>query len=222
MNLSVFDIFKIGVGPSSSHTMGPMSAALHVRRRPGATAACSRRRARSARRLYGSLALTGKGHCTDRAMLLGLEGHRPRHGRSGGDRADARAHPRAAAACACGAARDRVRRAARPAVSPRPDAAAAPERHALHGARRRGRGAASRRVLLDRRRLRRARGRVGRERRREQGSRVPLSASSPAPTCSRSAGEQRPRDARARARERGARGDRRRRSRAGCCASGRR
>jgi L-serine dehydratase len=73
MTLSVFDIFKIGIGPSSSHTMGPMRAAhefvsgLERDRLLGTTREI-------AVRLYGSLALTGIGHGTDRAILLGLEG----------------------------------------------------------------------------------------------------------------------------------------------------
>jgi L-serine dehydratase len=73
---SVFDIFKVGVGPSSSHTMGPMLAA----RLFGAELAARGLLGRTAEvfvRLYGSLALTGAGHCTDRAILLGLEGHDP-------------------------------------------------------------------------------------------------------------------------------------------------
>ena len=77
MFLSVFDIFKIGIGPSSSHTMGPMVAAarfLDLLRRgeeriPGAGPP-----ARVECRLHGSLAFTGKGHATDRAVLLGLLG----------------------------------------------------------------------------------------------------------------------------------------------------
>src|ERR1700732_1406786 len=76
MSLSVFDIFKIGIGPSSSHTMGPMNAArgfallLEKRGLLADTAQISAQ-------LYGSLALTGRGHCTDRAILLGLEGMSP-------------------------------------------------------------------------------------------------------------------------------------------------
>ena len=76
MSLSVLDIFKIGLGPSSSHTMGPMNAAaafvddLRNRQLLG-------RVAKIGAQVYGSLALTGHGHCTDRAILLGLEGHRP-------------------------------------------------------------------------------------------------------------------------------------------------
>ena len=76
MSLSVLDVFKIGLGPSSSHTMGPMNAAsafVADLRGQGLL----ERTARVGVQLYGSLALTGLGHCTDRAVLLGLEGHRP-------------------------------------------------------------------------------------------------------------------------------------------------
>ena len=73
---SVFDLFKIGVGPSSSHTMGPMSAGCafteQLRER-----GLLERTARVLAELYGSLALTGKGHASDRAVLLGLAGKRP-------------------------------------------------------------------------------------------------------------------------------------------------
>ena len=76
MNLSVFDVFKVGVGPSSSHTMGPMLAArffvLDLEAR-----GLLERTAEVFAQLYGSLALTGLGHCTDRAILLGLEGNDP-------------------------------------------------------------------------------------------------------------------------------------------------
>jgi L-serine dehydratase len=75
--ISIFDLIKIGVGPSSSHTMGPMLAArrflLDARE-----AGVFDRIERVGAQLYGSLALTGKGHCTDRAILLGLEGEVPR------------------------------------------------------------------------------------------------------------------------------------------------
>jgi L-serine dehydratase len=76
MALSVLDIFKVGIGPSSSHTMGPMNAA---RRFVGRLAERDllTRTAQIGVQLYGSLALTGKGHCTDRAVLLGLEGLDP-------------------------------------------------------------------------------------------------------------------------------------------------
>jgi L-serine dehydratase len=73
---SVFDLFKIGVGPSSSHTMGPMTAACRF-----VEALAEKSLLDSTERvevdLYGSLALTGKGHATDRAILLGLSGTRP-------------------------------------------------------------------------------------------------------------------------------------------------
>jgi L-serine dehydratase len=76
MSLSVFDIFKVGIGPSSSHTMGPMRAAQEF------VAGLKRDALLSATeeiavRLYGSLALTGVGHGTDRAVLAGLEGALP-------------------------------------------------------------------------------------------------------------------------------------------------
>jgi L-serine dehydratase len=76
MSLSVFDIFKIGIGPSSSHTMGPMNAARAFVELLGRRALLERTAQVSAQ-LYGSLALTGRGHCTDRAILLGLEGLAP-------------------------------------------------------------------------------------------------------------------------------------------------
>jgi L-serine dehydratase len=73
---SVFDLFKIGVGPSSSHTMGPMTAACRFVEALSSKALLERT-GRVAVDLYGSLALTGKGHATDRAILLGLSGERP-------------------------------------------------------------------------------------------------------------------------------------------------
>ncbi len=76
MSLSVFDIFKIGIGPSSSHTMGPMNAARTSALRL-AEGGLLERTAQVSAQLYGSLALTGRGHCTDRAVLLGLEGLSP-------------------------------------------------------------------------------------------------------------------------------------------------
>lgn len=68
---SVFDLFKIGIGPSSSHTVGPMVAARRFREGVPAGAA------RIGVELFGSLAWTGKGHATDRAICLGLMGERP-------------------------------------------------------------------------------------------------------------------------------------------------
>src|SRR5262245_4013015 len=76
MALSVFDLFKIGIGPSSSHTVGPMCAAfqfVEILVGRGVLERVGRVRAD----LYGSLALTGRGHATDTAVLLGLMGERP-------------------------------------------------------------------------------------------------------------------------------------------------
>jgi L-serine dehydratase len=76
MTASVFDLFKLGVGPSSSHTMGPMTAAVRFigRLRDNGQLPSV---ARVEIRLYASLALTGKGHATDRAVMLGLMGFVP-------------------------------------------------------------------------------------------------------------------------------------------------
>jgi len=75
MNVSVFDLFKLGVGPSSSHTMGPMTAACRFLGRLGPDV---QRTVRVETTLYASLALTGRGHATDRAVILGLAGFEPR------------------------------------------------------------------------------------------------------------------------------------------------
>ncbi len=76
MALSVFDLFKVGIGPSSSHTVGPMKAAAMFARRLE-QAQLLPQVARIEARLYGSLGATGKGHGTDTAVLLGLEGSMP-------------------------------------------------------------------------------------------------------------------------------------------------
>ena len=76
MALSVFDLFKIGIGPSSSHTVGPMRAALQFT--TGLRQAGLLERVHSVKAdLYGSLGATGKGHGSDKAVLLGLEGDAP-------------------------------------------------------------------------------------------------------------------------------------------------
>jgi len=77
MFLSVFEMFKIGIGPSSSHTVGPMVAARRFLEAAGATSLPNA--GRLTVRLHGSLAFTGKGHGTDRAVVLGLAGETP-HG----------------------------------------------------------------------------------------------------------------------------------------------
>src|SRR5690606_32430824 len=77
MSVSTFDLYKIGIGPSSSHTVGPMRAAArfveHWLAEPGHLPAVARVRAE----VFGSLALTGRGHGTDKAVLMGLEGQLP-------------------------------------------------------------------------------------------------------------------------------------------------
>ena len=75
-SVSVFDLFKIGIGPSSSHTVGPMIAArqfaCHLQRTVGLAAVHA-----VTVELFGSLSATGVGHGTDTAVLLGLAGHEP-------------------------------------------------------------------------------------------------------------------------------------------------
>jgi len=76
MPLSTFDLFKIGIGPSSSHTVGPMRAAAlfaNALKDGGQLDAVRRIRCE----LYGSLGATGKGHGSDKAVILGLEGEQP-------------------------------------------------------------------------------------------------------------------------------------------------
>jgi L-serine dehydratase len=77
MAVSVFDIFKIGIGPSSSHTVGPMRAAARFATRWLQERELLARTARVRVELFGSLAHTGRGHGTDKAVLLGLEGQWP-------------------------------------------------------------------------------------------------------------------------------------------------
>ena len=75
-DISVLDLFTIGIGPSSSHTVGPMRAARRFLERLREADVLSRV-ARVEAHLYGSLALTGKGHGSDVAVLLGLQGETP-------------------------------------------------------------------------------------------------------------------------------------------------
>lgn len=76
MPISVFDLFSIGIGPSSSHTVGPMKAANRF-----VNHLCQENQIKQVKRLttelFGSLAFTGKGHDTDKAILSGLEGKMP-------------------------------------------------------------------------------------------------------------------------------------------------
>ena len=76
MAISVFDLFKIGIGPSSSHTVGPMRAAQSFSldlKTDGLLPQVTRIKGE----LYGSLGATGHGHGSDKALLLGLEGEAP-------------------------------------------------------------------------------------------------------------------------------------------------
>src|SRR5580658_8147031 len=72
--VGVSDLFKIGIGPSSSHTIGPMKAAGLFRRNLGEHCANT---ASIVATVFGSLAWTGIGHSTDKAILLGLAGETP-------------------------------------------------------------------------------------------------------------------------------------------------
>jgi L-serine dehydratase len=76
MAVSAFDLFKIGIGPSSSHTVGPMRAARLFTSRLAHDGLLGRV-ARLQVALYGSLGATGKGHGSDKAVILGLLGHEP-------------------------------------------------------------------------------------------------------------------------------------------------
>ena len=74
MGISIFDLYSVGIGPSSSHTMGPMKAAyIFLQRKLYTVSNIIKVKVD----LFGSLALTGKGHCTDVACLLGLSGFMP-------------------------------------------------------------------------------------------------------------------------------------------------
>jgi L-serine dehydratase len=76
VHISVFDIFKIGIGPSSSHTVGPMRAARRFAERLEADGQLARTASVKVE-LFGSLGFTGRGHGSDRAVVLGLEGDEP-------------------------------------------------------------------------------------------------------------------------------------------------
>jgi L-serine dehydratase len=75
--VSTFDLFKTGIGPSSPHTVGPMRAAARFVTRWLQENGDLQRTARVRAEVFGSLALTGRGHGTDKAVLMGLEGHLP-------------------------------------------------------------------------------------------------------------------------------------------------
>ena len=110
MAISVFDLFSIGIGPSSSHTVGPMRAArMFAGRLKNEGLLAQTRHVRA--ELFGSLGATGHGHGTPKAVLLGLEGHSPRtvDVETADDGGGADPH-HAAARRSLGDARDRLRR----------------------------------------------------------------------------------------------------------------
>jgi len=76
--ISFFDLFKIGIGPSSSHTVGPMVATRHFMNDLAKTISSKQRLSKVSVTLFGSLASTGIGHGTDKAVQLGLMGLEPR------------------------------------------------------------------------------------------------------------------------------------------------
>jgi L-serine dehydratase len=162
MAVSTFDLFKIGIGPSSSHTVGPMRAAARFVEKWLDEAGCLQDVARVRAEVFGSLALTGRGHGTDKALLMGLEGHWPDRIDPGPDPAGARAHPRPGRGAPARPPRDRLRREARPGLQQAPEAAVPHQRHALFRLRRGRHRDRHPRLLLGGRRLRGQPGRGGR------------------------------------------------------------
>ena len=77
MAISAFDLFKVGIGPSSSHTVGPMLAGYQFVESLKVRGAVLSQVTRVSAEMYGSLGATGKGHGTPKAVLLGLEGELP-------------------------------------------------------------------------------------------------------------------------------------------------
>ena len=155
--LSVFDLFKIGIGPSSSHTMGPMTAAARFLAeiiegdwpRPAGVDVD-----RIGASLHGSLAYTGIGHGTDRAVILGLAGLTPDHRRSGPVGKDRRDDQGREADLAAGPSLLSVRPGHRSGARPQ-DAAHRPrQRHGLLRLRLVRPAALEAHLLFDRRRLR--------------------------------------------------------------------
>ena len=109
--ISVLDLFRVGIGPSSSHTVGPMRIARRFLRtcvERGVFEAVERVHIE----LQGSLALTGPGHGTVTAVILGLLGHEPGAGRPGGGRRRGGGGSRHRPHRPAGRARDRLHRAA--------------------------------------------------------------------------------------------------------------
>ena len=220
MTISAFDLFKVGIGPSSSHTVGPMRAACSFVLRLQQEGLLTRV-ARVRCELFGSLGATGHGHGSVKAVVLGLEGERPELvDPSTADRARRRPSASAGQAVAGRRAPDRVRRRRRRRPAP-PQAARLPhQRDGLPGGGRRGGRAGPARVLLRGRRVRARRGRSRQPGDRRGQHPGPL----PVPHRRRAAGA-RPRDRSADQRHRcsptSSPGAARRRSARACCTSGR-
>ncbi len=156
--VGVFELFKIGIGPSSSHTVGPMLAALSFGRSLKAAGLLAAT-ANVTVTLFGSLAWTGKGHATDRAVILGLAGEAPGHDRPRPRRGNPGCGEPGSPADAAGGSRRRVRPGPRHRLRHGRDPAAPPQHAAFRGARGGWRPAVRRELVLGRRRLRAARGR---------------------------------------------------------------
>ena len=140
--ISVFDLFKIGIGPSSSHTVGPMKAARLFAEALFADGAATGVAAVRVE-LFGSLGATGRGHGTDRAVILGLIGETPEHvdpDRIGALVGAVREAGRLSLLGRREIAWDEADAPPVPAAEP----PAAPQRHALHGPRPAGAAARAR------------------------------------------------------------------------------
>ena len=181
MALSVFDLFKIGIGPSSSHTVGPMRAA----------------RLFAVRLEHEGLLDTTARVCSELYGSLGCDRPRPRqrqggaarpararagHGGRGTDRRPPEHGAQREVARPARPPRCRLRRKGRPAVPPPPDPALPRQRHALHRLRRGRGGARQPRVLLGGRRFRRQRRGRGR-RLAAEGNRPPTQPCCPCPSA---------------------------------------
>ena len=134
MMTSLFDLFKIGIGPSSSHTVGPMRAARRFAVELEA-AGLLQRTARVTVELYGSLALTGHGHGTDRAILLGLARRAAGQSGSRGHRRNRSKDSRRTCVAVAGQACSSLRGSRRPGMASSGNAARPSERNAIYGVR---------------------------------------------------------------------------------------
>ena len=220
MTISAFDLFKVGIGPSSSHTVGPMRAACSVRPPSAGGRDCSRGSPGVRCELFGSLGATGHGHGSVKAVVLGLEGERPDLVDPSSGRPARRVHPPRGQADAGRRAPDRVSPRRRRRAAP-PQATGLPQqRDGLPRAGRRRHRAGPARVLLGRRRLRPRRGRSRQPGDRRGQHPGPLPVPHRRGTAGARAGD-RAADQRHHARQRALLAERDRRSARVCCTSGR-